>query len=392
MLAITEADNNELKIELGLNEIKFIEALNILPDLRDNRGKRHSQAFLIATFVFATLVGRSKVSGIHRYMTNKIDWLREVTGNKDATPVSRAHLPRMLANLDWLALSCVITDCFGEQTMQMIQDEWISADGKVMRGTLKSGEKQAIIHAVSHESRIDVAQARQVGDKSSEITVMREFLKETGLEKAKISLDAHHCNPETMTQVEQADGVFLIQVKENQPKLLEHCRVLAEQTPLAETIDHDCGHGLITTRQAQLHNVQLSAIDNRWQQSGLRTLVVMNRETFNQSSQKTSHETAYYLSNHPNDSKQYTVKTLACAIRGHWSVESNNWQLDVTFGEDRVQVENGNQAQIMGKLRCFAMNLMRWSKTGTQNFQASIEKFTDSPESLISMLEQVNFL
>ena len=55
---------------------------------------------------------------------------------------------------------------------------------KVMRGTLKSGEKQAIIHAVSHESRIDVAQARQVGDKSSEIPVMREFLKETGLEKA----------------------------------------------------------------------------------------------------------------------------------------------------------------------------------------------------------------
>jgi predicted transposase YbfD/YdcC len=392
MLAITEADNNELKIELGLNEIKFIEALNILPDLRDNRGKRHSQAFLIATFVFATLVGRSKVSGIHRYMTNKIDWLREVTGNKDATPVSRAHLPRMLANLDWLAISCVITDCFGEQTVQMIQDEWISADGKVMRGTLKSGEKQAIIHAVSHESRIDVAQARQVGDKSSEITVMREFLKETGLEKAKISLDAHHCNPETMTQVEQADGVFLIQVKENQPKLLEHCRILAEQTPLAETIEHDCGHGLISTRQAQLHNVQLSAIDNRWQQSGLRTLVVMNRETFNQSSQKTSNETAYYLSNHPNDSKQYTVKTLAGAIRGHWSVESNNWQLDVTFGEDRVQVENGNQAQIMGKLRCFAMNLMRWSKTGTQNFQASIEKFTDSPESLISMLQQVNFL
>jgi len=336
MPTITAADNNGLEISLGVEEIKFIDALKTLPDLRDNRGKRHSQVFLIATFVFATLVGRSKVSGIHRYMNNKIDWLREVTGNKAATPVSRAHLPRMLANLDWLALSCVITDCFGEQTVQMIQEEWISADGKVMRGTLKSGEKQAIIHAVSHESRIDVAQARQVGDKSSEITVMREFLKETGLEKAKISLDAHHCNPETMTQVEQADGLYLIQVKENQPKLLEHCRLLAEQSPLAETIDHDCGHGLITTRQAQLHNVQLSAIDNRWQHSGLRTLVVMNRETFNQSSQKTSNETAYYLSNHPNDRKQYTVKTLASAIRGHWRVESNNWQLDVTFGEDRV--------------------------------------------------------
>lgn len=392
MPIIIVADHNELDISLGVEELKFIDALKTMTDERDNRGKRHSQVFLIATFVFATLVGRSKVSGIHRYMSNKINWLREVTGYKEATPVSRAHLPRMLANLDWLALSCVITDCFGEQTVQMIQGEWISADGKVMRGTLKSGEKQAIIHAVSHESRIDVAQARQAGDKSSEITVMREFLKETGLENGKISLDAHHCNPETMTQVEQAGGLYLIQVKENQPKLLEHCRFLAEQSPLAETIDHDCGHGFITTRQAQLHNLQLSAIDNRWQHSGLQTLVVMKRETFNQLSQKTSNETSYYLSNHANDRKQHTVNTLANAIRGHWSVESNNWQLDVTFGEDRVQVGHDNQAQIMGKLRCFAMNLIRWSKTGTQNFQATIEKFTDSPKDLISMLEQVNFL
>ena len=60
-------------------------------------------------------------------------------------------------------------------------------------------------------------------------------------------------------------------------------------------------------------------------------------------------------------------------------MESNNWQLDVTFGEDRVQVKNGNQAQIMGKLRCFAMNLLRWSKTGSKNLQACIEKFSDSP-------------
>jgi len=49
----------------------------------------------------------------------------------------------------------------------LIKHEWLSIDGKVMRGTLKSGEKQALIHAVSHDNRIDVAQARQVGDKAS---------------------------------------------------------------------------------------------------------------------------------------------------------------------------------------------------------------------------------
>jgi len=43
---------------------------------------------------------------------------------------------------------------------------------------------------------------------------MRDFMNETELEKAKMSLDAHHCNLETMTQIEQAGGQYFIQVKE----------------------------------------------------------------------------------------------------------------------------------------------------------------------------------
>ena len=389
---LSTSTDPDLEITFGTQEQKFINALNNLTDMRDNRGKRHSLVILIVTVVFAMLVNRSKVSSIHRYMTNKIHWLREITGVHDAKVISRSHLPRMLAKIDWVALSVVINRCYGEQTKALIQDEWVSADGKVLRGTLKSGEKQAIIHAVSHESRIDVAQACQAGDKSSEITVMREFMKETGLEKSKMTLDAHHCNPETMTQIEQAGGQYLIQVKENQPKLLEYCRDLGKQPSLVETVSYDSSRGLVCTREAHLHQLHLSDIDSRWDTSGLRTLVVMNRETYNKSTQKMTGETAYYLSNYQNIHRQHTVDHLAKAIRGHWVVESNNWQLDVTFGEDSVKTKEGNQALIMGKLRCFCMNLIRWSKKGIKNFQATIEKFIDSPNALISMLKQVNFL
>jgi predicted transposase YbfD/YdcC len=388
----TAPTNNEPEITIGTEEKKFIDALKNLADPRDPRGKRHSLEFLITAFIFATLVGRSTVSGIHRYITNKIDWLREVTGIEDATPISRAHLPRMLAGIDWLALNCVISDCFGERIVQLIENEWIAADGKVLRGTLKSGEKQAVIHAVSHDSRIDVAQARQVGDKTSEITVMRDFLKETGLGKHNISLDAHHCNPETMADIEKTGGKYLIQLKENQPKLLEQCRILSGQKPLADTIAYDSGHGYVTTRQAQLFNLQTLDMDERWLDSGLRSLVVVERETYCVARNKTTHETAYYLSNLMASHELRTVEILAAAIRGHWGVESNNWQLDVTLNEDHVKTIDGNQAQIMAKLRCFAMNLLRWSKKGTQNFQATIDKFTDCPETLLSTLRQVNFL
>lgn len=62
----------------------------------------------------------------------------------------------------------------------------MAIDGKVLRGTLKGGEKQAVIHAISHDTRSEVAQACQSGSKSSEIPIVRQLLKETGLEGKKI--------------------------------------------------------------------------------------------------------------------------------------------------------------------------------------------------------------
>ena len=89
---------------------------------------------------------------------------------------------------------------------------------------------------------------------------MREFLKETGLDNAKMSLDAHHCNPKTMTQIEPAGGQYLIQVKENQPKLLDYCRRLGQQSSHAATVDYERSRGLVCTREVHLYSLDLSNI------------------------------------------------------------------------------------------------------------------------------------
>jgi len=317
---------DSLESQITLNQkIKFIDAIQALPDSRDKRGKKHSQSFLIIVFIFATLAGRSNISSIHRYMVNKMDWLREVTGYTAAIPISRSHIPRMLANLDWVALDQIITECFDDEIKKIIKNEWIGIDGKVMRGSIKSGEKQAIIHAVSHDSRLDVAQARQAGDKSSEITVLREFIKEVDLESHKISMDAHHCNPDTLTQVHKAGGNYLVQVKENQPKLLEQCCNLSVQPSLSETIENNSENGRVTERHASLYDLRTLEIDERWESSGLYSLIVMGRDTFNKLTQTETTETSYYLSNYQQGSSQEIVQVLAKTIRMHWGVESNNW-------------------------------------------------------------------
>ena len=94
----------------------FVDLLkNELPEHRDNRGKRHPLALVIAAFVLATLVGRQKLSSIHRFMRNRSDWLHELIQTPKLKPISRAHLPRLLDGLNWTVLNELIERCFGVQ-------------------------------------------------------------------------------------------------------------------------------------------------------------------------------------------------------------------------------------------------------------------------------------
>lgn len=371
----------------------FLQALEQLPDARDKRGKRHSLVFIVAAVIFAVLEGKSTTSSLQRYIKDKITWLKEITEIEDATPISRAHLPRLLNKVDWEVLDQIVMTHFNVYLFpENVKKEWVAIDGKVLRGCLKSGEKQAIVHAVTHNSRTEVAQARQSGDKSSEIPVVRELLSASGLEKRKISLDAHHCNPTTLSQIAVAGGTYITQVKDNQPILLEQCKNLAlEKKGTFSYENHDKAHGRLTSRHANIYPMNIVPLDARWESSSLQSLIVIKRETLNLKTEKTSDETSYYISNSViKDNDLEVSHDLVKAIRGHWGVESNNWILDVTFNEDKVRIKEPNQAHIMGRLRGFALQLLR--KSGAKNFQAAMEGFANSVSSMEEMLRQVKFL
>jgi hypothetical protein len=195
----------------------FVEALREFPDGRDNRGKRHALGFVVAAVVLAILNGRSKVSSRYRYIHNRLHWLREMTQQPKAQAISRAHLPRLLACLDWQALNTLIEQHFGLRVELSATQEWVAIDGKVLRGTLGGGDKQSVVLAVSHQSRTLLAQAPMKGSKASEIAVVRHLLKHTQLESRKVTLDAHHCNPKTTAQIHQAGGQYVIQIKKISP-------------------------------------------------------------------------------------------------------------------------------------------------------------------------------
>lgn len=372
----------------------FIEDINNLSDPRDNRGKRLDLAFTIGSAVLAILSGRSKVSSIHRYMENRADWIRKTIKKPKAKVVSRAHLPRMLVIVDLDELNDIVEAHFGVRLEVDDQDEWTAIDGKTLRGTTNAKNKQGerTLLATTHAERNILAQRPMSGPKSSEITAARELLRETGLEKKKVTLDALHLNPTTTAQINLAGGIYIIQAKDNQEELkkqFEH--LFASEKPLGVISTTEQGHGRYEVRQGTFIVLGEVDFDDRWTDSGFQTLIVMKRQTIRTVQQKVSVETSYYVSNQRVDQAQHSEQSsLFNAIRRHWGVESDNWIRDVTLGEDQVKTKHANQAHVMACLRTLAMHLLR--KTNSKNFQATIETFSDCPDRLEIFLRQSRFV
>ena len=368
----------------------FIKALHGLTDPRDNRGKKLDLAFTIGAAVLAIMSGRSKLSSIHRYIGNRAGWLREVANQPEALLVSRAHLPRLLAIVPLDELNDIVEVHFSMRLAINAQDEWTAIDSKTLRGTTSAHDKQGerTLLAVAHTKRDMLAQRPMSGPKSSEITAARELLRETGLEKGKITLDALHMNPTTTAQINLAGGAYIIQVKDNQEKLREQCaRLAAEDVPLGVITATEKGHGRHETRNGAFFDLEKIEFPERWSESGLRILVVMKRQTIITAQQKASSEVSYYMSNQQVSPEQFDVQSeLFTAIRRHWGVESENWIRDVTFNEDQVKTRCADQAHVMACLRTFVVQLFR--KANLRNFQAAVETFCDCPDKFEAFLCQ----
>jgi len=368
----------------------FVKALHSLPDVRDNRGKRINLAFIVGAVVLAIMSGRSKPSSIHRYIWNRADWLRKVTQMPRARLISRAHLPRLLGKVPLGALNDMVEAHFGVRLEVNEDDEWVAIDSKTLRGTTRADDKQGerTLLAVTHTKRDILAQRPMRGPKSSEITAARELLRETGLEKGKVTLDALHMNPITTAQINLAGGRYIIQVKDNQAELRQQCEQrAAEDVPLGSISSVEQGHGRQETRKGTFLAMEKIEFAERWSDSGIRTLIMIERQTVETAQRKVSSEVSYYVSNQKVGPEQSSLqRELFTAIRRHWGVESENWIRDVTFNEDNVKTKCADQAHVMACLRTFVVQLFR--RANLENFQAALETFCDCPDKFAAFLRQ----
>ena len=369
-------------------------------DKRDNRGKRHDLAFIIMLVLLALLSGRSSVSGIHRFMRNRYGGIVLALGDKMQVSkgcISRAQLPRVLAIIEWTNLFELSCSFIAISPSNIGSNSWISIDGKELRGSLRmlsTGKKEtrgeAIISAVEHKTGQIVAHTYYHGDKESEITCVRQLLKDTELSQAQITVDALHSNPLTTALIAQAMGVYLVQVKANQAELLAQLKSIPAQIPLGgEWEEVEKANGRMSIRNYKHYNIKDFDFDQRWNLSNISTLCVVNRQFTEIKTGEIMQDTAFYISNKMLPTKKIFID-LANAIRRHWTVENGHQIRDVTFKEDHIRTIYDNISRNLAILRTIAIEFIR--KFNFKSFAEAIDNFDDNMDLLFTHLISAKFL
>lgn len=194
----------------------LIAMLEGLPDRRDNRGKKHELAFVLACVIVALLNNRLYLSAIQRFIFNRFDWLCEIFDRPNAQPISRSQLPLILRAVDYDDLNELLKAFFVTEA-DIIPGQWLSVDAKRLRGTLRAGQSatdaEQLLSIVTQERGELVAQQAFSATTSHEKHEVRRTLRNEAIAKGNLTLDALHTTADTLQTIHAAKGGYIVQVK-----------------------------------------------------------------------------------------------------------------------------------------------------------------------------------
>ena len=339
---------------------KYFESLT---DPRHEKNRHHLLPEILVICVCGVMCGATGPTAIARWANSNAQWLSRFLTLPYGIP-SRDCIRRVLIAINPQAFQ----ECFEAWILAAVcpKDggglQMVAIDGKTCRGSHDEAKGLGPLHLVSAwvgETGICLGQVA-TDAKSNEITAIPKLLSRIDLSNSLVTIDAMRCQTEIVEQIDRGKGVYVITVKENQPNLYTEIDSLveAELEVAKDDLSSDQyqstekGHGRIDERSYGLIKLKRgSSIHERWPSVKAVGYAIRLTED-NQGEQK--FETRYYILN-----RFIGVETFARAVRGHWSIESMHWILDVTFREDAQQTSERTLANNLSWLRKFAITMLK---------------------------------
>ncbi len=335
-----------------------------LPDPRDTRNRKHLLVDIIVIAVCALVCGCDGPTAIHRWATNRRQWLSPFLKLPKGLP-SKDCIRRVLIALKPEAFQACFRDWLADAVRT--EDEnaparLVGIDGKTCRGSHDDTRGLGPLHIVSAWASEDGIALGQVAadEKSNEITAIPQLVKQIELSNTIVTIDAMGCQKQIAREIVAGKGDFVIAVKDNQPKLLDAITTFVVDQLERDLKDlryrshetTDAGHGRVDERSYFLTKVPsefASAAEWPW----VKSIGYAVRITRHPDGTETD-EVRYYIA-----SRYLSGKRFAQAVRGHWAIESMHWVLDVLFREDESRTRERTLANNLSWLRRFAVTLLK---------------------------------
>ena len=321
---------------MDINEI-FSMYFGIIEDTRCECNIIYPLIDILKVILIGVLCGMDELDKIADYGENKKEFLSKEF--KIEKIPSKATLTRVVAmvNPRWLGISMVGI----LRTLIKEKHKQIMLDGKVIRSTdaIKTIERMMNIVTAYTDTGISLGQIT-VDEKSNEIPAVRELIEMLDIQGAVLTMDAMHCQKETMEKIINNKGNYVVQIKANQGNFYEDVEGMFDDRlvdinekdgnyDIYETIEKNKGR--IEKRTCYVLEEVAYFTDYIADWKGLDKIFAIKREIEREG--KTSKEISYYLS-----SKSGSAKELMGYARKHWEIESMHHILDVTYDEDRCKL------------------------------------------------------
>jgi len=340
------------------SEISFVEYFADLPDPRVNRTKKHRLDDILGITLCAVISGADSFEEIERFGDARREWLGRFLALPNGIP-SHDTFNRVLAALDRDTFAA----CFGKWMADLCERTGlmpIAVDGKAVRaapGDTFSGCLH-LVSAWATENGLALGQVA-VESGSHEIAAVPELLRVLDLNGALVTLDAAGCQKQTLKQVRDQGGDYVVAVKGNQPALQRAVHAAFDRAcdeefagcDMAESVED--AHGRHEERYVTVIP-EPEGLPPGWADAAAVVVVGREREVKGTNA-STCH---FYLT-----SLRAGAAALGRYIRGHWGVENGlHWCLDVSFREDANRTRDANAGANLGVVRRVAASLLKQDK------------------------------
>ena len=335
-----------------------------LTDPRMERTKLHVLTDMVAIALCAAICGAEGWADVERFGKMKQAWFSTFLELPNGIP-SHDTFGRVFARLDTAEFYACLQKWLANLN-HSLKGRGVQIDGKTVRGSFDTASGKAALHLVnawSNDLQACLGQVAVDAD-SNEITAVPKLLEMLNLDGAVVTLDAMHCQTETVQAIRNKGADYIVPVKGNQPTLHQEIQQLFEK---AGDVDYDVpglrrhttteeAHGRSERREYFVMPAP-AALREALPWTDLSTIGMVYRER--ETAHGASHETVFFIS-----SLSKNAKNIAKYVRGHWGVENSlHWSMDVTFGEDKSRIRLGNGPEIAAVFRRLALTILKQDTT-----------------------------